>query len=420
MAAIGWRLASFTSGPARGRALVLALACCAPLACGSSRPPAGGTGSGGLAGTGGARASGGAGPASGTGGSDGRGSGGSAGSAGVQAATGGAAGGGGPAGRGGGAGVAGATGGAGTRGATGGGAGGAPDAGTDSRGGAAGDPFLGDVTPARNGDLWRFTFGDVVFEVNAAQGASVTTFARAGHNVLADGSRFRPSPQKTWNWPPPPEIAQDAYTASQAGPVLTMESQTSAQWGVQAKKRFWANSTNDVVTIEYTLTNTSAAPASWGPWEVSRVNPTGLTFFPEGSAIAAKPASYGGLLALQSMGGVAWLDYNPALYTAGNYIVARDGLEGWSAHAETDVVFIKSFADIPPAQIPPEEGEIQLWTDNTHAVLEMENEGAYVLLAAKQSLIWTVRWYLRSIPADAPVTVGSTKLVDFVRAQLLK
>ncbi len=294
------------------------------------------------------------------------------------------------------------------------------DAGADGRGGGPGDPFLGDVTPTKTGDLWRFAFGDVVFEVNATKAASVTTFARGGHNVLADGSHFRPSPQKAWNWPPPPEIAQNAYAASQSGTIVTMESQTSTQWGLKAQKRFWASSANDVVTIEYTLTNTSAAPTSWGPWEVSRVNPTGLTFFPEGTTIPAKPASYGGLLALQSAGGVAWLDYKPALYTSGNYIVARDGLEGWSAHAEAGVVFIKALPDIAPAQIPPEEGEIQLWTDSTHTALEMENEGAYVSLGAGKSLVWTVHWYLRSIPADTSVSVGSTKLVEFVRAQLLK
>ena len=178
------------------------------------------------------------------------------------------------------------------------------------------------------------------------------------------------------------------------------------------------NSANDVVTIEYTLTNTGSAAASWAPWEVSRVNATGLTFFPEGAAIPAKPGSFGALLALQGAGGAAWLDYKPSLYTSGNYIVARDGLEGWSAHAESGVVFIKSFTDIAPAEIPPEEGEIQLWTDNTHTALEMENEGAYVSLAAGQSLVWTVRWYLRTIPADTPVTVGSAKLLDFVRAQI--
>lgn len=291
-------------------------------------------------------------------------------------------------------------------------------AGGGSAGG--GDPFLADVVPSKNGDLWSLSFGGVVLEVDAIKGASVTTFSLGGHNVLADGSHFRPSPQKTWNWPPPAEIAQSAYTAGMSGNVIAMDGQTNAMWGVKAKKRFWANSVHQVVSIEYTLTNTSSASASWGPWEVSRVNATGLTFFPEGSAIAAKPASFGQLLALQSSGGVSWLDYKSANYTAGNYIVAHDGLEGWSAHAEAGVVFIKSVPDILPAQIPPEEGEVQLWTDNTHTALEMENEGAYVALGAGNSLVWTMRWYLRAIPSDAAVSVGSAKLLDFVRAQLLK
>jgi hypothetical protein len=268
--------------------------------------------------------------------------------------------------------------------------------------------------------LWTLAFGNTLFVVNATQGAAVTTYSLQGHNVLADGSHFRPSPQKAWNWPPPPEIAQLAYTPSLSEKVIVMDSQTNAQWGVKAKKRFWANSASQVVTIEYTLTNTSSAQASWAPWEVSRVNATGLTFFAQGSAIPAKPSSYGNALPLQSAGGISWLDYQAAIYTAGNYIVAGDGLEGWSAHAEAGIVFIKSYPDVATAQIPPEEGEIQLWTDATHTVLEMENEGAYVPIGAGQSIVWTMRWYLRTIPSDAPVAVGSTKLADFVRSQLLK
>jgi hypothetical protein len=115
------------------------------------------------------------------------------------------------------------------------------------------------------------------------------------------------------------------------GKVVVMTSQTNAQWGLKAQKRFWANSTNGVVTIEYTLTNASSARASWGPWEVSRLNATGLTFFPAGSAIAAKPASDGSILPLQTSGGIFWLDYKAASYTTGNYIVASDGTEVRSA-----------------------------------------------------------------------------------------
>src|SRR6202012_779344 len=71
---------------------------------------------------------------------------------------------------------------------------------------AAGDPFAGDVTPEAVGSHWRFTLGNTVFEVDPTNGASIPTFARNGHNVLAMRSWFRPSPQSRWSWPPPPEI----------------------------------------------------------------------------------------------------------------------------------------------------------------------------------------------------------------------
>ena len=222
--------------------LALTVASCTLLACGSKRPAgiADVAGTAGHAGTAGEGATGGSGVPVGEAGSAADASEARSGTGGAPASEGGVVGGEpAAAGRSGGgnAGTAGAQGAA--AGTTG---GPAADAGANSGsdGGGAGDPFLGDVMPTKNGDLWRFTFGEVVFEVNAARGASVLTFARGGHNVLADGCHFRPSPQKTWNWPPPAEIAQGAYSASQAGVVVTMESQTNAQWHVKAKKRFWA------------------------------------------------------------------------------------------------------------------------------------------------------------------------------------
>jgi hypothetical protein len=297
---------------------------------------------------------------------------------------------------------------------------GLPSGPTGAEGGTpAGDPFAADVKPVQAGTLWRFTLGNDVFEVDPPNGASVATFSRNGRNVLAAGSWFRPSPQIRWNWPPPPEIETATYTASASGDVLSAQSPESTTWHLKASRRFWANAENEVVTIEYTLINTAPAAASWAPWEDSRVNATGLTFFPAGQTIANKSPPQQ-VLPLQSSGGVWYLDYQNSQLSNGKYIVASDGSEGWFAHAESGIVFIKTFPDYPAAQIPPNEGKIQLYTEDTHLFLEMEEEGAYGSIAAGGSIVWTVHWYLRDIPSGAAATVGSAALVDFVRGQILK
>ena len=284
---------------------------------------------------------------------------------------------------------------------------------------AAMDRFAGNVAPTQVGDRWIFTYGPMVVEIDAAIGAHIATFSRGGSNVLAAGSWFRPSPQQAWGWPPPAEVESLPFAASVSGQVLTMQGANNKQWGLQAKKRFWANSNSEVFTIEYTLTNTGNSTANWAPWEISRVHPTGLTFFPAGQAIQAKTRSR--QLPLQQAHGISWFDYEASALEPGKYIVARDGAEGWIAHVEAGLAFIKTFPDVPVAQIADDEGEIQLYTEapaGADKFLEVEAEAAVQALAPGQSSVWTVHWYLRQLPDGVVPVSGSTGLVDFVRRQI--
>ena len=271
---------------------------------------AGTSGQGGTAGTTGTAGTGG--PSSGTAGSGGT-TAGTAGATGAAGTTGSAgtsgAGGDGNGGRGGGqAGTAGSAGGsAGTtgRGGQGGTAGTSGSAGRGGQGGIAGTAGTGGstptggtggtasnpVTPTKNGNRYRFTFGDVVFEIDAMTGARVATLSLAGSNIIVPvpqgtdpttwGSVFWTSPRSAWtpvDWPPPAMIDSAPYTGNISGHTSCSNGPVDTSIGVSMSKDYAADAGTGWMNITYTINATKAMKAA--PWEVSRVPRGGIVFFP--------------------------------------------------------------------------------------------------------------------------------------------
>ena len=269
-----------------------------------------------------------------------------------------------------------------------------------------------------SGNLWSLSFGEVSFVVDANQGANVTTFSLGGHNVLADGSHFRASPQKTWSWPPPPEITSLAYSPSRNGNVMVMEGQASQKWGLKARKRYSGQcdpSGGDprVHPDQYRHRDRQlgslggeSAPGYW-PYLL----PRGEYHPGQARELWAGPPAHNNGWDL-----LARLSTSEAPLRRRRQYQLHCGAgrrEGWAAHVESGLLFLKSFEDVPVSQLAPDEGEVQLWTDSTHALMEMENEGAYLPLAPGQSIVWTMRWYLRRLPTEVAATAGNVKLVEF-------
>jgi hypothetical protein len=278
------------------------------------------------------------------------------------------------------------------------------------------------VIPTANGSVFSFQFGETLFAVDANQGGRIVTFASSGRNVLTGpavnasnfGSTFWPSPQSDWNWPPPPEIDSAAYTPSLDGAVLSLSGATAAALGLAVEKKFSADGAAGMVTVEYTLANRGSKARQVAPWEITRVAAGGLTFFPMGEGGPRKGPQ--DLLNPTIVNGVAWFAYNAATITADQKLFA-DGLEGWIAHVDGDLLLVKSFGDTLPAQAAPGEAEIELYADAAHTYVEVENQGAYVNLAPGAATTWTVRWMLRKLDlAATPAGVGSAALVDLVRS----
>jgi hypothetical protein len=275
---------------------------------------------------------------------------------------------------------------------------------------------------ARPNGRYTLEFGDLLFEVNPAVGARVTALRFAsGANLLTGptddpmnfGSTFRTSPQSAWNWPPPPQIDSLPYTMSVVGPAMIATGSGSTVVGAAVTKKFSADLVRLAVVAEYTI-RAQAAGKSFAPWEVTRVFPGGLTFYPTGLNTPTTSGTFT-LPVVRQAAGCTWFQYPSTGVTASQRLIA-DGSGGWLAHVAGDVLLVKKFPDIPVAAAAPGEGEISIYVDGAGHFVELEEQGAYQPVAAGQSLVWTVTWYVRKLPAGMAATIGNQQLVDYVRA----
>jgi hypothetical protein len=299
----------------------------------------------------------------------------------------------------------------------------ASGAGTAGSGGATGGAGGLAVPPAKPtlvGSEWAFTLGEVTLQVDPQQGGRITTFKLGAENLLTGpdvnptywGSTLWIAPEATlWTHPPPAVIDTDPYTATASDSTLTLSSMTYDELGVSATKVFSTDAARGAFTVEYRLNNTSQAAVMMSPWEVTRVLPRGLTFFPKGPSQRLSPDA---TLPTTESNGVVWYSYDMNAVTNDSKLWA-DASEGWIAHVAAGLVFIKTFSDLSAEQIAPMEGDVELYTNEAHTYIELENLGPYVSIAPGASASWTVTWYLRRLPAALEATAGSMALAQFVR-----
>lgn len=268
----------------------------------------------------------------------------------------------------------------------------------------------------KSGDNYFVRAGDVRFEVNPSMGGRITSFSVNGKEALRTagdlaGLTFWSSPQSEWGWPPPESWDCLPFIASlnTTGDELTLVGQIDPQTGYQFEKRFLGVSDTSAVEITYSIRNTAGHPKMVAPWEITRVPPGGLSFFPAGD-----PAFEGNSSLLPSLveDGIAWFWHRGE----DNKKLFMDGREHWLAHKHGELLFVKIYhSDITPEQFAPNEAEIELYAVPDY--VELEEQGAYVSLAAGDVMSWSVTWLLRELPTPlSDEGQGSTLLTDFVRS----
>ena len=302
-------------------------------------------------------------------------------------------------------------------------------AGGDSAGGglpAGGNASAGGSINAMwttNAGKYVLSLGSTYLELDPANGARMVALrvgGAAGPNLLADsavtgqddnwGSTFWPSPQN-WAWPPTEDGSINAvnslpYVAVLEGDTLTLTSKVnSTPPTVSVIKKFSADLAKQAIIVEYTMTNGGAVPVVVAPWEITRVAAGGITFYADAgdSSVQIAPTTL--------VDGVRWYQHEPSTDQPPKFF--SDG-RGWIAHAAGELLLIKSFPDITPAESPTGEAEIEVYADPKY--VEVENQGAMQTLEPGASLHWTVRWYARKL--TVPAVVGSADLVAYVQNQI--
>jgi Domain of unknown function (DUF4380) len=262
--------------------------------------------------------------------------------------------------------------------------------------------------------------GSTYFEVTPRHGARISSLRHGGVELLtqtgasnyadATGSTFWPSPQ-TWPWPPPAEIDNGPYAVSvDASGVISLEGASSSATSLQVSKRFSADLAREAIRLEYAMTNTSGAPVTWAPWEITRMPASGLAFWPTGG----EPFGPQPMRALAAAGHT-WCD---PTQTDGEGKLFADGAGGYLAYLVGDRLLIKQFQDQPTSAMAPNEAEIELYVNPDHSYVEVEQQGAYASIPPGKTVRWQVSWYVRKLPTGVVPSIGNPDLVAFVAETL--
>jgi hypothetical protein len=279
-------------------------------------------------------------------------------------------------------------------------------------------PKLNPIAPLVRDGRHVLAWDDVSFEVDARTGGRVTALRLGGRNLLTGpeidaanfGSTFWTSPQSAWGWPPVPEVDHAEYRASIEQSAIVMRSARSVSLGVEIEKRFAADRGRGAVLFEYRIHNLGVAPIQTAPWQITRVGPGGLTFYPSGQGVFP-PSNLG----VQDALGATWYDYDRASIT-GHQKHFADGREGWLAHVDGDALLVKTFPAVPRESHAPGEAQIEIYASPAHTYVEVEAQGAYEIVHPGAALTWQVVWLARRLPAKLAVSVGSEALLAHVRA----
>lgn len=263
------------------------------------------------------------------------------------------------------------------------------------------------------------TVAEQTLEVDAENGGKIKALIIDGKNFLtgpeinADnwGSTFWTSPQSAWGWPPAKEINQNAYQVEYTDGLIKMTSEKDSIQGYVISKVISANETDTSFTIVYSIENQSEKDGYVAPWEITRVEPNGITFYPTGEGEKS------GLLAplVKDINSITWFDYNAVTIPNDVPKLMADGAEGWLAQVNNGYILVKVFEDIPLEKNAPGEGEIEIYTNPDKSYIEIEQQGAYDLLKKGETVSWTVKWVLRKLPKNIDAKAGSDSLSAYAR-----
>ena len=214
------------------------------------------------------------------------------------------------------------------------------------------------------------------------------------------GSTFWPSPQSTWIWPPLKAIDREPYQVSTINNSIYLKSQIDTKTKLSVSKTIQASENDTSFYITYTIINKDTVTQQYAPWEITRVPPSGMSFFANS----------------QEQNKIEWINLNEPCDKQSK--VFYDG-SGWQAYLNKNILFIKTYDNIAPEEAAPKESEFQLYREKSLYV-EIENQGKYEQITAGDSISWQVKWIVRKLPVNIKPEIDNPELVSYVKGFVQK
>lgn len=256
-------------------------------------------------------------------------------------------------------------------------------------------------------ETFQVTSGRLSLAIQSEPGGRVASLSLGGRELLVGpevnpqnwGATYWTSPQLDWGWPPVTAVDSAPYEVVRArgSEELVLRSPIAAieTWRFRIEKHF-RRAPAACVDTEYRILSESTEPFRMASWEISRVAPGGLTFFPRGTALLT-PIPPHAALHLELEAGAYFYDHSR--FELGQSLkVHADGSEGFLAHLAGDLLILKLFADSPAARQAPGEGEVEIFANLDGRYVEIEVQGPYEEVPPGGSTSFVVRTHVAKVP----------------------
>jgi len=214
---------------------------------------------------------------------------------------------------------------------------------------------------------YTMTLNNMKMHIDPATGGRIDSFMLEGRNILTGkdkhetywGSTFWVSPQKVYNSPNMVALDREPYSIEFKNDHVVLQSKVDSQTRISFQKEVGVDLSTNAFKINYTVKNNSTVELMFAPWEVTRVGVNGLSFFPKGEGnVWGSMESF-----TKNELGLVWFDYDSSVLPSKHNKFFSDGKEGWLAHVNDSIIFIKVFDDMSLEQASPQEAEIEVYTN---------------------------------------------------------
>lgn len=254
----------------------------------------------------------------------------------------------------------------------------------------------------KQGDVYVLSFADCSFSVSAKEGGRVVSFQCGGTELLTSdtihnmyyGATFWLSPQADY-WTQCKSLDALPYTTMVDGNRLRLNAVDTIN-ALSVTKEFAIFAADSSVLVDYSVRNISRQPRKMAPWDVVRVY-GGLSFFPIDTDEASR---INGAMVKGSYEdkGVMWIPNADEMDEKAQKVFSMAS-EGWLAHRYQNLLFVKCFPNIQIDEVPPGQGEVEVYVAPKGKYIELENHGKYVELQPGQSFTYHQKWFLREVSA---------------------